>query len=116
VSETQATGELQARGIVIAHHSRRYYQDVLIHPVARFDTQDGRTVEFESATGSNVPPKVGEEVTVLYDPLRPEEAKLTLGSTLRFRSQALMVAGVLAIFVVVVPMMIFILLILWAIL
>ena len=116
MSETQATGELQARGIVIDHHSRRHSHDFLIHPVVKFDTQDGRTMEFESATGSNVPPRVGEEVTVLYDPLRPEEAKLTLGSTLRFHSQALMVAGVLAIFVVVVPMVIFILLILWAIL
>ncbi len=114
MSETQPTGELQATGIVIAHHSRQYSRDVLIHPVVRFQTQDGRTVEFESATGSNMPPKVGEEVTVLYDPLRPEEAKLTLGSRLRFRPQTFVVVGVLALFVVLLPVLVFILLILWA--
>jgi hypothetical protein len=114
VSETQPTGELQATGIVIAHHSRRSSQSFLIHPVVRFETQDGRTVEFESATGSNMAPKVGEEVTVLYDPLRPEEAKLSLGSTFRFRSQTFVIVGVLALFVVLLPVLAFILLILWA--
>jgi hypothetical protein len=48
----------------------------LSHPVVRFVTGDGRTVEFESAVGSNRAPKVGREVTVLYDPLNPKEAKI----------------------------------------
>jgi Protein of unknown function (DUF3592) len=48
----------------------------LSHPVVRFITGDGRTVEFESQAGSNLAPKVGQQVTVLYDPLKPEEAKL----------------------------------------
>ena len=64
--------------------------------MVRFETQQGRTVEFESRTGSNTPPRVGEEVTVVYDPLRPEEARLTLGSTIRFRPQTFVIAGILA--------------------
>ena len=39
-------------------------------------TGDGRTVEFESQVGSNLAPKVGQEVTVLYDPLGPNEARI----------------------------------------
>jgi hypothetical protein len=48
----------------------------LSHPVVRFVTGDGRTVEFESQVGSNLAPKVGQEVTVLYDPLDPKEARI----------------------------------------
>ena len=48
----------------------------LSHPVVRFMTGDGRTVEFESQVGSNLAPKVGQEVTVLYDPLGPNEARI----------------------------------------
>lgn len=48
----------------------------LSHPVVRFVTADGRTVEFESQVGSNLAPKVGQEVTVLYDPLNPKEARI----------------------------------------
>jgi hypothetical protein len=58
----------------------RWYSDPgvskLSHPVARFVTGDGRTVEFESQVGSNLAPKVGQEVTVLYDPLNPKEARI----------------------------------------
>ena len=39
-------------------------------------TGDRRTVEFESQVGSNLAPKVGQEVTVLYDPLGPNEARI----------------------------------------
>ena len=48
------------------------------HPVVRFQTHDGRMVEFESDTGvpeesSNRP---GGQVEVLYDPLNPEKAHI----------------------------------------
>jgi hypothetical protein len=48
------------------------------HPVVRFQTHDGRMVEFESDTGvpeesSNRP---GRQVEVLYDPLNPEKAHI----------------------------------------
>ena len=47
------------------------------YPVVRFQTQDGRTVEFESETGTNTfSQKPGEQVEVLYDPLRPEQARI----------------------------------------
>ena len=42
----------------------------------RFVTAAGRTVEFESAVGSNLAPKVGQQVTVLYDPLDPKEIRI----------------------------------------
>jgi Protein of unknown function (DUF3592) len=47
------------------------------YPVVRFQTQEGRTVEFESETGtSSFSQGPGEQVEVLYDPLRPEEARI----------------------------------------
>jgi Protein of unknown function (DUF3592) len=47
------------------------------YPVVRFRTQDGRTVETESETGtSSFSRRPGERVEVLYDPLRPEEARI----------------------------------------
>ena len=98
-------GEIRAPGTVVGHKHRRYHQSVLIHPVVRFGTPDGRTVE--SGSGSNVPPGIGEEVAVIYDPLRPEEAKLPLGSTVRFRPRTLLVAGALALGVVVLFILFF---------
>ena len=45
--------------------------------MVRFRTQDGRTVETESETGtSSFSRRPGEQVEVLYDPLRPEEARI----------------------------------------
>ncbi len=47
------------------------------YPVVRFQTQDGRSVEFESETGTNTfSQKSGEQVEVLYDPLKPEQARI----------------------------------------
>ena len=108
--------ELQTKGIVIDHKSRSSAGSgtYLLFPVVRFETQDGKTVEFEAGLGTNVPPQVGEEVTVIYDPLRPQEARVTIGSTLRFRPKLLVVVGVAALFVVVVPFIAFVLLFLWA--
>ena len=49
----------------------------LRYPVVRFQTQDGRTVEFESETGTNTFSQgPGEQIEVLYDPLRPEQARI----------------------------------------
>ena len=47
------------------------------YPVVRFQTRDGRTVEFESRTGTtSFSQGPGERVEVLYDPLKPEEARI----------------------------------------
>lgn len=92
----QPTGELTTSGTVIAHRTRSSGgHNRLLYPVVRFETQEGRTLEFESKTGSNIPPQVGEEVTVIYNPLRPEEARITLGSTIRFRPEAFKIVGLL---------------------
>ena len=87
LSQTHPQSQLTAVGVVTGHTSRRSYASdhpgMLLFPSVRFQTADGRTVEFQNGVGSNAPPKVGEEVTVYYDPERPEEAKLSLGSTFR---------------------------------
>lgn len=82
--------ELRTTGTVIGHEKRRRGLDnmgsVLVHAVVRFEAESGETVEFESGLGSNVPPKVGESVEVFYDPSRPDEARITVGSALRLKS------------------------------
>ncbi len=99
MSETLARTAARAVGIVTDHASRRTYSamdhrpDVLFYPSVRFQTADGRTVEFQNKLGTNAPPQVGDEVTVLYDPTRPEEAKVALGSMFRFSPKAFAVAG-----------------------
>ena len=70
----------------------------LSHPVVRFITGDGRTVEFEAQAGSNLAPKVEQQVTVLYDPLKPEEAKLKSFMMLWALSSILTALGVFLLF------------------
>ena len=85
MSETQPRSELSAVGVVTGHTFRPGHggSTGVIYPSVRFQTAEGRTVEFQNGVGSNAPPKVGEEVTVYYYPERPEDAKLSLGSTFR---------------------------------
>lgn len=47
------------------------------YPRVRYVTRSGETVEFTAAVGSSPPSfDVGEEVSVLYDPAAPEEARI----------------------------------------
>jgi hypothetical protein len=97
LSETRATTEARAVGVVTGHTSRSTYDldspGRLLFPSVRFQTADGRTVEFQNKVGSNAPPRVGDEVTVLYDPERPEEARVPLGSMFRPNLKLLAVVG-----------------------
>ncbi len=101
MSETLARTEATAVGVVKDHTSRRSYSgmdhgpSMLFYPSVRFQTADGTTVEFQSKLGTNAPPSVGDEVTVLYDPAWPEEAKVALRSMFRFSPKALAVVGVI---------------------
>ncbi len=94
-----ATTEARAAGVVTDHASRRtcgttdHHTGLLVFPSVRFRTQDGRTVEFQNEVGSNAPPPVGDQVTVLYDPARPEDAKVALSSMFRIDPRGLLVAG-----------------------
>lgn len=102
------TREARATGTVVGHrHKKRRGMgnkvDILVHPVVRFEAESGEAVEFESGIGSNIPPKVGEEVEVFYDPSNPEEARITVGSALRIKKWHFIIAA--AIFVV--PMVLF---------
>ena len=105
LDEARAATEVRTVGVVTGHTSRRSHDGsgVLLFPSVRFEMADGRTVEFQSKVGSNAPPKVGEEVTVYYDPERPEDAKLSLGST--FRPNLKLLAVVFGIFVAVMALM-----------
>src|SRR5918997_4420606 len=118
LSETHPQSQqLTAVGVVTGHTSRSSYgQDhrrTLLFPSVRFQAADGRTIDFQSEVGSNAPPKVGEEVTVYYDPDRPEDAKLSLGST--FRPNLKLLAIVLGVFVAAMVLMflLFFALLLW---
>jgi Protein of unknown function (DUF3592) len=99
LSETLGSTEARAMGVVTDLTSRRSYggtdhrASLLFFPSVRFQTQDGKTVEFENKVGSNAPPRVGDKVTVIYDPARPEEAKVALGSMFRFDPKALLLVG-----------------------
>ncbi len=99
MSETLGRTEARAVGVVTDHTSRRSYggtdhrTTMLFFPSVRFQTRAGRIVEFENKIGSNAPPRVGDQVTVIYDPARPEEAKVALGSMFRFDPKALLVVG-----------------------
>jgi len=107
LSETHPQGQLTTVGVVTGHTYRRSHASdhpgMLLFPSVRFRTADGRTVEFQSKVGSNAPPKVGDDVTVYYDPGRPEDAKLSLGST--FRPNLKLLPVVFGIFLGVVALM-----------
>jgi len=84
----------------------------LVFPSVRFQTQDARTVEFQNEVGSNAPPRVGDEVTVLYDPARPEDAKVALSSMFRIDPRGPLVAG--AIFLAALAFFFFVAVVVWA--
>jgi len=119
VSETLAKTDARAVGVVTAHKSRRSYSamdnrpEVLFFPSVRFQTADGRTVEFENDLGSNAPPRVGDEVTVLYDPARPEEAKVALRSMWKVDPKALLVVGAIFLGAMVFFFLFFVAVIVW---
>lgn len=102
VRKEEPANEIRATGTVVGHRHRRRRlgmdnrTDILVHPIVRFETEDGETVEFESELGSNIPLKVGEEVEVFYDPSRPDiGARITVGSALRLQKWRFMVAAVI---------------------
>jgi uncharacterized protein DUF3592 len=87
---------------------------VLFYPAVRFQTADGRTVEFQNKIGTDAPPRVWNEVTVIYDPARPAEAKVTLGSMFRVDPQALLVVGAIFLGAMSFFFLFFVAMIVWA--
>lgn len=111
--------EARAVGVVTAHTSRRSrgmdnYGGMLFFPSVRFQTSDGRTVEFHNKIGSNAPPKVGDEVTVIYDPERPEEARVALGYMWRVDPKALLAVGAVFVAAMAFFFLFFVAMIVWA--
>jgi hypothetical protein len=119
LSDTLVSTEARAVGIVTDHTSRRSHgmdhrTHVLFYPAVRFQTADGRTVEFQNKIGTNAPPQVGNEVTVIYDPARPEEAKVALGSMFRIDPKALLVVGAIFLGAMAFFFLFFVAMIVWA--
>lgn len=78
---------VSARGIVVEHRAevvthtdtdtRRSSESTVYYPIVEFQTKDGRSVRFESGTGSNPPLyKKGEAVPVRHDVNDPAKAEI----------------------------------------
>lgn len=97
MSDTLVSTEARAVGPIPDHTSRRSHgldhPSLMFFPSVRFQTSDGMTVEFQDELGTNAPPRVGDQVTVIYYPARPEEAKVALDSMFRFNPKPLLVVG-----------------------
>jgi Protein of unknown function (DUF3592) len=70
-------GAERATGTVIDLSSSLSEGSFTYYPIVRFTTAEGRTVEFQSPSGSSSPPDVGDRVEVLYDPDNPRDAQLS---------------------------------------
>ncbi|OAF11963.1 DUF3592 domain-containing protein [Bradyrhizobium neotropicale] len=67
-----------------------------LYPTFRFVTADGRSMTFTSASGSTDQPySEGERVKIVYDPRRPEDARLVSFLTLWISPVLLCGAGLL---------------------
>jgi hypothetical protein len=72
-------GAVAADGVVMALEERwdSDDSDYTYYPRVAFETEDRRRIEFTSDTGSRPPSfDVGERVRVLFDPVRPEAARI----------------------------------------
>lgn len=68
-----------AEGVYLGSASRvgGLHAGTFLHPEIRFTTPDGAVVDFVTKSGSsNQPYADGRRVGVLYDPARPEDARL----------------------------------------
>jgi hypothetical protein len=70
---------LQASGVVVENVRMQDRQtgNLMFAPLIRFQTADGRTIEFQSSLRTNPPSySPGQSVTVLYDPAKPVSAEI----------------------------------------
>jgi hypothetical protein len=70
---------VQASGVVVevVRIQNRQTGELMFAPLVRFQTADGRSIEFQSSLRTNPPSySPGESVTVLYDPARPVSAEI----------------------------------------
>ena len=73
----------RADGVVIDLELSRSDDSSTYYPIVAFRTQDGQEIEYQSNTGTNPPSfRVGESVTVLYDPQDPYDARIEAFSEL----------------------------------
>ncbi len=75
---TMATrrGGVRTQGTVIDNRESTYHSRTVYAPVIRFATQGGHTVEFVSDTYTERVHEIGEQVPVVYQPGKPEQAML----------------------------------------
>jgi len=59
----------------------RYDQDGAPFPVVQFQSADGQVVTAHTRIGGFFAPAIGDQVTVLFDPDHPDEARIDSGKT-----------------------------------
>jgi len=69
---------LSAEGRIVDYTEDRDLDDeqTMYTPVIEFTTAGGQVQRFSAGVSSSSKPRVGRQVTVLYDPTRPERARL----------------------------------------
>jgi len=89
---------LQVQGEVVSFVQKCNDDGCSYAPIVRFQTQDGRSVSYESYFSSSPPAyDVGESVQVFYSPENPEKAAIK-GEGQVFRIVFMLVGGVIIIF------------------
>jgi len=89
---------LQVQGKVVSFVQKCNDDGCSYAPIVRFQTQDGRSVSYESYFSSSPPAyDVGESVQVFYSPENPEKAAIK-GEGQLFRIIFMLVGGVIIIF------------------
>jgi Protein of unknown function (DUF3592) len=69
--------EVQGKVIEMVRIRDRDDGGYMFAPLVRFQTTDGRNIEFESSLRSNPPGyRTGQTVSVLYDPVEPQSAAI----------------------------------------
>ena len=93
---------LKALGTVVGHRQIKNDAGLLSLPIIRFDTDDGRTVEFTNSWSPwRREPSVGSSVAVEYPVGFPQKARITGSySPLLAYGLAVVVLAMLAVFVV----------------
>ena len=76
VTRLRRVGRRTSAVVVDYAYRRDLDGDPVPYPLVRFQTPDGRLVTATTDLGGSLVPAVGDQVDVLYDPHRPEQAHL----------------------------------------
>ncbi|MFH0976926.1 MAG: DUF3592 domain-containing protein [Spirochaetota bacterium] len=87
---------IPATGTVVDFHIHRGKTFTTYAPIVSFKTTDGKSIKFRSQIGGNSDDyAIGQQVTVLYDPVDPKNAEINSVSQLWFPVIILYVIGLI---------------------